>query len=71
MIYIRGSKGDYDRWAAAGAHGWSYDDVLPYFKKAENQERGEDDWHGVGGPLNVADLRYKNPLSEAFSGSRS
>ena len=66
MIYIRGSKHDYDRWAAVGADGWSYDDVLPYFKKAEHQERGEDDWHGVGGPLNVADLRYKNPLSDAF-----
>jgi len=66
MIYIRGSKGDYDRWAAAGGEGWSYDDVLPYFKKAEHQERGEDAWHGVGGPLNVADLRYKNPLSDAF-----
>ena len=66
MIYIRGSKADYDGWAAAGADGWSYDEVLPYFKKAQHQERGEDDWHGVDGPLNVADLRFKNPLSDAF-----
>ncbi len=66
MIYIRGSRADYDRWAADGAPGWAFDDVLPYFKKAEHQERGEDDYHGVGGPLNVADLRYKNPLSERF-----
>ena len=66
MIYIRGSRADYDHWAASGAHGWSYDDVLPYFKKAQNQERGESALHGVGGPLNVADLRHKNPLSEAF-----
>jgi len=66
MIYIRGSRQDYDRWAERGATGWAYDDVLPYFKKAENQERGANAFHGVGGPLNVADLRYRNPLSEAF-----
>lgn len=66
MIYIRGSRHDYDRWAAAGASGWSWDDVLPYFKKAENNERGEDRYHSTGGPLNVADLRYKNPLSDVF-----
>ena len=66
MIYIRGSKADYDGWAAAGVDGWSYDDVLPYFKKAEHQERGKDAYHGVDGPLNVADLRYKNPLTDVF-----
>ena len=66
MIYIRGSKADYDGWAAAGAPGWAYDDVLPYFKKAEHQERGTDAFHDEGGPLNVADLRFKNPLSDIF-----
>ncbi|MEL7487885.1 MAG: GMC family oxidoreductase N-terminal domain-containing protein, partial [Pseudomonadota bacterium] len=66
MIYIRGTKADYDRWAHAGATGWAYDDVLPYFRKAQNQERGESEFHGVGGPLNVADLRFKNPLSDRF-----
>lgn len=66
MIYIRGSKADYDRWAAYGAVGWSYDDVLPYFKKAEDNQRGNDEYHASGGPLTVSDLRYKNPLSDAF-----
>ncbi|MEM9704531.1 MAG: GMC family oxidoreductase N-terminal domain-containing protein [Pseudomonadota bacterium] len=66
MIYIRGSRADYDGWAALGADGWSYDEVLPFFKDVQNQERGGDEFHGVGGPLNVADLRYKNPLCESF-----
>ena len=66
MIYIRGTPADYNRWEAAGAAGWGWDDVLPYFKKAEHNERGPDAYHGEGGPLNVADLRYKNPLSEQF-----
>ena len=66
MIYIRGNRHDYDEWQAAGNAGWGYDDVLPYFKKAENQERGASEYHGIGGPLNVADLRSPNELSEAF-----
>jgi choline dehydrogenase len=66
MIYIRGHRHDYDSWRDAGNEGWGYADVLPYFKKAENQERGPDEYHGVGGPLNVADMRYLNPLSRAF-----
>ena len=66
MIYIRGTKADYDRWAASGATGWSYDDVLPYFKKAEDNERGADAFHGTGGPLSVSNQRFKNPLSESF-----
>lgn len=66
MIYIRGHRHDYDSWREAGNEGWGYADVLPYFKKAENQERGPSEYHGVGGPLNVADLRYVNPLSRAF-----
>lgn len=66
MIYIRGTKADYDRWAAHGATGWSFDDVLPYFMKAEDNTRGSDANHAVGGPLGVSDLRFKNPLSDVF-----
>ena len=66
MIYIRGAKADYDRWAAAGATGWGWDDVLPYFKKAEGNARGADAYHNDAGPLGVSDLRYKNPLSDLF-----
>ncbi|MFB0619068.1 GMC family oxidoreductase [Streptomyces sp. AGS-58] len=66
MIYIRGSRADYDGWAAAGATGWSYDEVLPYFRRAEDNERGEDAFHGVGGPLTVSDGRSEHPLSAAF-----
>ncbi len=66
MVYIRGVAADYDGWAEAGATGWSYRDVLPYFKRSEDQERGEDAFHGTGGPLSVSDLRYKNPLSQMF-----
>jgi choline dehydrogenase len=66
MIYIRGHRTDFDRWHELGNDGWSFDEVLPYFKKAENQERGASDLHGVGGFLNVADLRCVNPLSRAF-----
>ena len=66
MIYIRGSKADYNSWVSAGAAGWGWDDVLPYFRKAEDQTRGGDKFHSVGGPLSVSDLRYRNPLSETF-----
>ncbi len=66
MVYIRGSRNDYDRWAALGASGWSYDEVLPYFKKSEDQERGTDDFHSDGGPLSVVGCRAKNPLSDVF-----
>ena len=66
MIYIRGTRSDYDGWARRGATGWSFDDVLPYFKKSEDQERGADAYHGAGGPLGVSDLRYRNPLSDLF-----
>ena len=66
MIYIRGSRADYDRWAEHGATGWGWDDVLPYFLKAEDNERGSDAHHSIGGPLSVSDLRYKNPLSDVF-----
>jgi choline dehydrogenase-like flavoprotein len=66
MVYIRGCAWDYDNWAALGATGWRYDDVLPYFKRAENNERGADAWHGSGGPLNVMDQHYSHPGSTEF-----
>ena len=66
MVYMRGHRRDYDGWAAAGNPGWSYDEVLPYFKKQENHEAGADDFHGTGGELNVARLRWLNPLTRAF-----
>ena len=66
MIYIRGNRADYDGWAAGGAQGWSYDEVLPYFKRSEDNERGEDGFHGVGGPLSVADSRAMSPLIETM-----
>ncbi|MEX2326187.1 MAG: GMC family oxidoreductase N-terminal domain-containing protein, partial [Pseudomonadales bacterium] len=55
MVYIRGHAQDYDRWRQLGNEGWSFEEVLPYFKRSMNQERGEDKYHGVGGPLNVKD----------------
>ncbi|MCU1645135.1 MAG: putative choline dehydrogenase [Nocardia sp.] len=66
MIYIRGNRVDYDEWAAGGAQGWGYQDVLPYFQVAEDNERGKDAYHGVGGPLTVAEGRSLNPLGDAF-----
>lgn len=66
MVYIRGDRSDYDHWAALGNAGWSYADVLPYFKRAENNERIDDEYHGQGGPLNVADLRTGNPFQKHF-----
>jgi choline dehydrogenase-like flavoprotein len=66
MVYMRGHRRGYDAWHAAGNAGWGYDDVLELFKRSEHQERGADAYHGVGGPLNVADLRDPNPLSGMF-----
>ncbi|MEZ5984304.1 MAG: GMC family oxidoreductase N-terminal domain-containing protein, partial [Parvularculaceae bacterium] len=66
MIYIRGTPSDYDGWAKLGCEGWSWNDVLPYFKKAEDQQHGASDLHGKGGPLTVSDLRYHNPLCDTF-----
>ena len=66
MIYIRGSHADYDEWAAMGAEGWGYDDVLSYFRRSEDNERGEDRYHGAGGPLPVREGRSMNPLTSAF-----
>jgi choline dehydrogenase-like flavoprotein len=66
MVYARGHASDYDHWAAQGNPGWSYADVLPYFKRSEHNERGADALHGQGGPLNVMDLRSPNPFLPAF-----
>lgn len=66
MLYIRGNAWDYDNWAAMGCTGWAYDDVLPYFKKSEANERGADEYHGAGGPLFVSNQRSPNPTSRAF-----
>lgn len=66
MCYIRGVAADYDRWASAGATGWDWASVLPYFLRAECNSRGGDALHGDRGPLHVSDLRHVNPLSHAF-----
>ena len=66
MCYIRGAAADYDEWAEHGAEGWHWDNVLPYFKKAEGNTRGGDAFHGGDGPLTVSDLRHVNPLSRVF-----
>lgn len=66
MIYTRGHPRDYDDWAAQGNPGWAWSDVLPLFKRAEHNERGADDFHGAGGPLNVMDLRSPNRHSPDF-----
>ncbi|HEV7489543.1 MAG TPA: choline dehydrogenase [Rhodanobacteraceae bacterium] len=67
MCYTRGAPGDYDEWAAStGDERWSWDSVLPVFKRSEDNHRGEDVWHGTGGPLAVADLRYRNELSDVL-----
>jgi choline dehydrogenase len=66
LLYVRGQHEDYDRWRQHGNSGWGYDDVLPYFKKAEDQQRGADDFHGVGGPLPVSNLGHPDALSAAF-----
>ena len=66
MIYIRGNALDYDHWLSLGNEGWGFRDVLPYFKKSENWEGGASDYHGKGGPLGVANLRYVNTLTRAF-----
>jgi choline dehydrogenase len=66
LLYLRGHPEDYNHWRQLGCIGWSYDDVLPYFKKSEHQERGADAHHGTGGPLAVSDIRDKHPLVDAY-----
>ncbi len=66
MIYTRGHAGDYDQWGQMGLKGWSYADVLPYFKRAESYERGANDFHGGDGPLNVSESPLSGPVYKAF-----
>lgn len=66
LLYVRGQPQDYDRWAELGNSGWSYDEVLPYFKKSEDNQRGADQYHGIGGPQKVSDLRLRRPIAEQF-----
>jgi len=66
MCYTRGHRLDYDEWARLGASGWDYARVLPFFLRSEDQSRGADAYHGIGGPLAVEDLRFRNPLSAIF-----
>ena len=66
MLYVRGHKWDYDHWAELGNYGWSYDEVLPYFKRAEHNEIFDNNFHGQGGPLNVAQIRHKNKSVDDF-----
>ncbi|HEX2012031.1 MAG TPA: GMC family oxidoreductase N-terminal domain-containing protein, partial [Roseateles sp.] len=66
MVYIRGHRSDYDAWAAAGNPGWGFDELLPYFIRAENNVRFGAPWHGQDGPLRVGDLRTDSPLHEAW-----
>src|SRR5260370_27899404 len=66
MVYIRGNRLDYDGWAAMGFDGWGWDDVLPYFIKAEDNERGASELHGAGGPLRVSDGRALHKTCAAF-----
>jgi len=66
LVYIRGQREDYDQWRQLGNDGWSFDDVLPYFRKSEDQQRGADAYHGAGGPLAVSDPKTPHPLADAF-----
>ena len=66
MVYMRGQRQDYDHWGQLGCRGWSYKDVLPYFRKAESNARGADEFHGGDGPLQVSDLPDVTPIVRAF-----
>jgi choline dehydrogenase len=66
LLYLRGQPEDYDHWRQLGNAGWSFDDVLPYFRRSEDQERGADALHGVGGPLSVSNVCEPHPLCDAF-----
>jgi choline dehydrogenase len=69
MVYIRGNREDYDQWARDGATGWGYGDLLPYFKKSEDNARGASAYHGAGGPLTVSEDRWPNEMGDAFVAS--
>ncbi|WP_306147151.1 MULTISPECIES: GMC family oxidoreductase [unclassified Roseibium] len=66
LLYVRGQPQDYDRWRQMGNTGWGWDDVLPLFKRSEDQERGADAYHGQGGPLSVSDMRLRRPICDAW-----
>jgi choline dehydrogenase len=66
MVYIRGNRADYDGWREAGCAGWGFDELLPYFKRAEDNELGASEWHGAGGPLTVSECRCPNAMMDAF-----
>ncbi|MFD3265370.1 GMC family oxidoreductase [Phenylobacterium ferrooxidans] len=65
LLYIRGQQADYDGWRQLGCEGWGWDDVAPYFKRSQHQERGANAHHAVGGPLNISDVTTKHPVSDA------
>jgi choline dehydrogenase len=65
-LYVRGQARDFDTWAQLGNRGWSYDDVLPYFRRAEDRSSGSDAYHGTGGPQHVSDIQERHPICEAF-----
>ena len=69
LLYVRGQPQDYDRWRQLGNAGWSFEDLLPYFRKSEDQERGGDAYHGTGGPLKVSDMRIHRALCDAVIGA--
>ncbi len=69
MVYMRGAPADYDGWRQSGCEGWDFAGVLPFFKKAENQERGASEFHGAGGPLHVCDQRLQHELVDALIGA--
>tara|TARA_X000001036_G_scaffold240497_2_gene224317 strand:+ start:1727 stop:3406 length:1680 start_codon:yes stop_codon:yes gene_type:complete len=71
MLYVRGHKWDYDHWSNLGNKGWSYSEVLPYFKKAEHNEMFDDEFHGQDGPLNVSKIRHENKPTKDFVESAS
>lgn len=66
LLYIRGQAADYDHWAALGNNGWSYTDLLPYFKRSEDNERGADQYHGVGGELKVSNIRVRRRICDLW-----
>jgi choline dehydrogenase-like flavoprotein len=66
MVYIRGHRSDYDNWAALGNPGWSYEEVLPYFRRAEDNNRFAAPYHGVGGPLGVSESQSDDPLRQIW-----
>ena len=66
MLYVRGHRWDYDHWSSLGNEGWSYDEVLPYFIKAEHNEEHDNEYHGQNGPLNVTKIRHQPESCDAF-----